>query len=181
MKNLLTPLTTETASDKAKPILAQIKKSYGFVPNLMATFANSPAVLEGYVGLDKSWEGSSLSSVERQLILLAVSVQNECGYCTAAHSTVLKGGLRVSAETVKAVRQGNPLQDPKHDALVRLTREIVAERGHVSEATMKRFLDAGYNGTQVMEVLIGVALKTISNYLDHMNPVPLDAAFQPEK
>lgn len=181
MQKLLNPLTIENAPEKSKPILTQIKKGFGFIPNLMATFANSPAVLEGYMGLDKSWEGSSLSPVERQLILLAVSTQNECGYCIAAHSTILKGGLRVPAETVKAVRHGDSLTDSKLDALVKLTREIVAERGHVSEATLKRFLESGYNGTQVMEVLIGVALKTISNYLDHMNPAPLDPAFQAEK
>ncbi len=181
MQKLLSPLTIETAPEKSKPILEQVKKGFGFIPNLMATFANSPAVLEGYLAMDASFGKSSLSPVERQLILLAVSAQNSCGYCLAAHSTILKGGMKVDAETVSAVRSGNTLANSKYDALVKLTREIVAERGHASEAAVQRFLNEGYKPEQVMEILLGVALKTVSNYLDHMNPTPLDSAFQNEK
>lgn len=181
MEKLLNPLTIDSAPEHSKPILEQVKKAFGFIPNLMATFAHSPAVLEGYLAMDASYAKSSLTPVERQLVLLAASAQNECGYCLAAHSTILKGGLKVDAATVTAVRSGSRLNDAKYDALVRLTRQVVAERGHASEATVQQFLNAGYKPVQVMEILLGVALKTISNYLDHMNPTPIDAAFQNEK
>jgi AhpD family alkylhydroperoxidase len=66
----------------------------------MATFASSPTVLHGYLAMDAVWEKGTFSPVERNIVLLAASVANDCGYCTAAHSTVLKGFLKVPAETV---------------------------------------------------------------------------------
>jgi alkylhydroperoxidase family enzyme len=72
------------------------------------------------------------------------------------------------------------LENARYEALVKFTKEVVGQRGHVSEATTQAFLAAGFTAPQVMEVLLGVALKTISNYLDHLNPTPLDAAFAAE-
>lgn len=179
--NLLLPLTVAAAPAASQPVLEGIKKSFGFIPNLMATFANSPAVLKGYLALDAEWEQSAFTPAERQLVLLTASVENECGYCTAAHSTIAKAFLKIPAATVAAVRTGVPTGVEKTDALVALTREIVSRRGHVDADTIARFLAAGFSKPQVMELLLGVALKTISNYLDHVNPAPLDAAFAGEK
>jgi AhpD family alkylhydroperoxidase len=77
----------------------------------MATFASSPTVLHGYLAMDAVWEKGTFSPVERNIVLLAASVANDCGYCTAAHSTVLKGFLKVPAETVAAVRNGKTLSE----------------------------------------------------------------------
>src|ERR1700722_10639909 len=178
--NLLKPLTAETAPAEVRPTLNHIQKAFGFVPNLMATFANSPTVLHGYLAMDAVWEKGSFTPVEQNIVLLAASVANDCGYCTAAHSTVLKGFLKVGAETVAAIRTGKTLSDAKLNALVKYTKEIVENRGDVSESTLNEFLAAGYTAPQAIEVLLGVALKTVSNYLYHFNPVPLDAAFQAE-
>jgi uncharacterized peroxidase-related enzyme len=178
--SLFTPLGVETAPEKSRPILENIQKSFKFIPNLFGVFANSPVLLEGYVGLEKTFDKGSLSAVERQIILLSASVENSCGYCMAAHSTLLKAFLHVPADVVSAVRANQPVSDPKLEALVALTKEIVAERGHVRAQVMDNFLAAGYRKDQVLEVLIGVALKTMSNYLDHISPTELDPAFQPE-
>ena len=177
----LKPLTIETAPEGSKPTLQNIQKAFGFIPNLMATFANSPAVLNGYMGLDAAWDKSSLTPKERQLILLTVSVANNCTYCKAAHSTILKGMLKVDAQIVKNIRDQKPIGDTKLNALVDFTREVVSERGFVSENTKKNLFSAGYTEVSMMEILVGVALKTISNYLDHLSPTPLDAAFQAEQ
>ena len=178
--NFLQPLTLEKAPEGSKATLQAIQKGFGFIPNLMATFANSPSVLNGYMGLDAAWETSSLSAKERHIILLTTSVVNGCPYCTAAHSTILKGMLKVSPDCVSAIRKNGSLTDPKMNALVQFVREVVGERGHVSEQAKKDFLAAGYTGITMMEILIGVALKTISNYLDHMNPTTIDANFKAE-
>lgn len=175
--NILSPLTVETAPAESRPTLEAIQKGFGFVPNLMATFANSPTVLNGYMAMDAAWEKGTFNPIERSLVLLAASVANECDYCTAAHSTVLKVFLKVPADVVVSVRSGQRLADTKLDALVQYTKELVNERGHVSQATLSEFLAAGYSKPQAMEVLIGVALKTVSNYLNHFNPATLDAAF----
>jgi uncharacterized peroxidase-related enzyme len=179
--NLLLPLTIAAAPAASQPVLEGIKNGFGFIPNLMATFANSPAVLKGYLALDAEWEQSAFTPAERQLVLLTASVENECGYCTAAHSTIAKAFLKIPAATVAAIRSGVPTGVEKTDALVALTRELVSRRGHADPETIARFLAAGFSKPQVMELLLGVALKTISNYLDHVNPAPLDAAFAGEK
>lgn len=178
--NALKPLTIETAPEGSKQTLQAIQKGFGFIPNLMATFANSPAVLNGYMGLDAAWETSSLTAKERHIVLLATSVANNCRYCIAAHSTILKGMLKTDPACVKNIRANAQVADAKLNALVQFTKEAVGERGHVSEHTKNNFLAAGYAPAAMMEVLVGVALKTISNYLDHLNPTPIDAAFQGE-
>jgi uncharacterized peroxidase-related enzyme len=177
---LFRPLTIDTAPEDAKPVLQQIRKSFGFVPNLMATFANSPAVIKGYLALDAEF-AKTFTPVERQWILFAASLANACPYCTAAHATMLKEVLGVPAETVAAVRDHRPTGNVRHDALIAVTREIVESRGHLGRDTITRFVAAGYRSEQVMEVLFGVALKTISNYLDHLSPTTIDPAFAAER
>jgi uncharacterized peroxidase-related enzyme len=178
---LLEPLTLANAPAGSKPTLKGVQKAFGFIPNLMGVFANSPEVLKGYLALDAEWSKTAFTPEERTFALLAASLENECGYCTAAHSAVAKAFLKVPSETVAAIRAGESTGDKKTDALVTLVRELVGKRGHASPASIDAFLAVGYTRNQVMEVLIAVAMKTISNYLDHINPVPLDAAFQAEK
>jgi len=178
--SLLPPVTVDTAPEQSRPILENVKKSFKFIPNLFGVFANSPTMLEGYVGLEKVFGAGTFSPVERQIILLSASVENRCDYCIAAHSTLLKAFLHVPAEVVSAVRSNEPVSDSKLSALVALTKQIVTERGHVSAQVMDNFLAVGYQNNQVLEVLVGVALKTMSNYLDHISPTELDPAFQAE-
>ncbi len=178
--SLFSPLGVETAPEKSRPLLENIQKSFKFIPNLFGVFANSPVLLEGYLGLEKTFDKGSLSAVERPIVLLAASVENSCRYCTAAHSTLLKAFLHVPADVVSAVRSNLPVSDPKLNALVALTKEIVSERGHVRPEVMENFLAAGYRKDQILEVLVGVALKTMSNYLDHISPTELDPAFRSE-
>ena len=179
--NLLQPLTIANAPAASKPIMEDIQKGFGFVPNLMATMANSPELLKGYLALDTEWDKTSFTPQERNFALLAASLENECGYCTAAHSTIAKAFQKVPAETVAAIRAAKPTGDKKTDALVTLVRELLSKRGHASRATIDDFLAAGFTRVQAMELLMAVALKTISNYLHHINPAPLDAAFASEK
>lgn len=176
--SLLSPLTVETAPEGSRANLTTATKKYGFLPNLTATLANSPAVLQGYIDLDAQFNRTGFTPSERQLILLAASTENECGYCVAAHSTIAQGMLKVDPTIVSAIRAGKPLADPKLNALVSLVREIVSARGHAHPETIEAFLAAGYTAQQVAEILLGVALKTISNYIDHLVPLEIDAPFQ---
>lgn len=164
----------------SRPFLEKIKKGFGFIPNLFAAFASSPVLLEGYLGLDATYSKGTLSPAERQLVLLAASVVNECSYCTAAHSTFAKGMLKVPVDVVAAIRAQRPVADVKLNALVNLARELVLARGHVATSTIQSFLDAGYRKDQVGEVLVGVALKTMSNYTHHLSSVEIDSAFKAE-
>jgi uncharacterized peroxidase-related enzyme len=176
---LFAPLTIATAPEASRPMLEKVQKSLGFIPNLMAIFANNPTVLEGYLALGAVLERGSFTPRERQIILLAASLENHCNYCAAAHSTIAKG-LLTPPEVIAAVRNNIPIPDAKLNALVSLVRELVRERGYAKEKTIQKFLAAGYKKEQVMEILLGIALKTISNYLDHISPTPLDHALAGE-
>jgi uncharacterized peroxidase-related enzyme len=174
------PLTIRTAPEASRPALENIQKSLGFIPNMMAIFANNPAVLRGYLALGAAFEKGSFTARERQIILLATSVENHCHYCVAAHSTIAKGGLQTPAEIVAAVRDNTPVPDVKLNALVTLVRELVRERGYAKDKSIQKFLAAGYKKDQIMELLLGIALKTISNCVDHISPAPVDPAFAAE-
>lgn len=170
---LFESLTVATAPEASSPMLEKVQKSIGFIPNLMALFANNPTVLEGYLALGAVFEKGSFTPRERLIILLAASVENNCDYCAAAHSQIAKTLLRTPAEVIAAVHNNTPVPDAKLNALVNLVREVIRERGYAKEKTIRRFLAAGYKKEQVMELLLGIALKTIS-YLDHISPTPFD-------
>ena len=161
---LFAPLAVATAPEASRPMLEKVQKSLGFVPNLMAIFANNATVLEGYLALGAVFEKGSFTARERQIILLAASVENSCNYCAAAHSQIAKRLLRTPAEVIAAIQNNTPVSDAKLNALVNLVKELVRERGYAKEKTIQKFLAAGYTKEQVMELLLGIALKTISNY-----------------
>ncbi len=169
------------APEESKPLLNAAKEKLGFVPNLFGEFAEAPAVLESYLKLDEIVGKTSFSTKEQQLAILAVSLENGCNYCSAIHSTVLKNQLNVREEIVNAVREGETLPDGRLNALVNYARTVVEKRGHVSEADLQAFIDAGYTKRNVLEINTIVALKTISNYTNHIANTPLDEAFQDEQ
>ena len=169
----------DTAPDAEPAKLRKSRKPLGFMPNLISTFAGSSAALRGYLALDWAWNQSSFSSKERQIILLAVSVENSCRYCAAAHATTLKA-MRTDAATIAAIRKRELLPDPKQNALVAIAREIVVGRGFASESSKRNFLAAGYGSAALMELIVGVALAAMGNYLDHLNPISIDRAFVAE-
>lgn len=168
--------TLATAPATARPALEGVQRSLGFVPNLFATLAGAPPALDAYLAIDAAYAKTSLSPTERQLVLLATSVENACHYCVAAH-TVVAGMSKVPADVIDALRAGQPLADTRLEALRRFTIAVVSRRGWVADEDVASFLAAGYTREQLLEVLIGVTLKTFSNYLNHIAATPLDAAF----
>ncbi|MEM7305094.1 MAG: carboxymuconolactone decarboxylase family protein [Planctomycetota bacterium] len=171
--------TQDSAPDRAKPILEGAQRAMGFVPNLYGTFAGSPALLEAYTALSKAFDSTSFTATERQVVLLTASFENGCDYCMAAHSTIA-GMQKVPADVVEALREGAPIGEARLDALANFTRIVVRERGWASEDDIQAFLAAGFEQPQVLEVILGVGMKTLSNYTNHVASTPLDAAFQPQ-
>lgn len=169
--------TAKTAPEAAKPTLAAAQSAYGFLPNLLAVMAEAPALVKAYTTLSKIFEEASLSAAERQVVLLTTSYENDCGYCMAAHSAIA-GMQKVPNDVIKAIRDGKPIGDKKLESLRRFTEALVASRGWPSEADIKAFQGAGYASAQVLEVVLGVGLKTLSNYTNHIAETPLDAPFQ---
>ncbi len=172
--------SSETAPEGSKPILAEAQKKLGFVPNLFRVMAEAPAAGEAYLAVMDIFESSSLSDAEKQTVLLSVSFVNECEYCVAAH-TMVAGMKNVPAEIIEALRSGTTLPDPKLDALAVLTRSIVETRGWPTEAAQEAFFAAGYGTREYLEVIVGVTVKTLSNYVNHAADTPLDPAFEAAK
>jgi uncharacterized peroxidase-related enzyme len=167
--------TRDTAPDGAKAKLAQVEKAFGFIPNLAGMLANAPVALEAYLAVAAAFGRSSLSAAEQQVTLLTTSVENECGYCVAAHSAIAASeGL--PAEVVDAVRRRVPVADPKLEALRRFTHAVVTRRGWV-EDELPAFYAAGFNQANALEVITGVTQKILSNYANHIAETPVDDAF----
>jgi len=171
----------ESAPEEAKPFLKGAKEKFGFVPNLLGEFAEAPAVLEGYLALNEIVGKTSFTPQEQQLAILAVSVKNKCHYCSAIHATILKNQLNVDEDVVNAVKNGDPVPNEKYNALVTFVRSVVEKRGFVDDTDVESFTAAGYTKQNVLEVNLITALKTISNYTNHIADTPLDEAFQAEK
>ncbi len=168
--------TVATAPESAKETLAGAQKAFGFLPNLLGVMAEAPSLVKAYVALIGLFEESSLSPSERQTVLLAASYENNCDYCIAAHS-VIAGMQKVPAEAIDAIRDNRPIPDRKLEALRRFTTAVVSSRGWPSQAETGAFLSAGYEKQQVLEVVLGVGFKTLSNYTTHITHTPLDQAF----
>lgn len=168
--------TAETAPEAAKPILNNVERGFGFVPNLIRVMAASPSTLEAYTTLMGLVEKSAFNATEREVILLAVSKENECGYCLAAHGKVaaMKG---VPPAVIAAIRAGAPIADQRLQLLVTLVRAIVGTRGWPDQALVERFFALGYTPQHYLEIVLAVAMKTLSNYVNHAANTPLDEAF----
>jgi uncharacterized peroxidase-related enzyme len=170
--------TIESAPAASKDTLAAVQRRFGFIPNLMGELAEVPAALKAYTMLSELLAQTSLSPIEQQIVLAAVSIANCCEYCVAAHSAGLKSS-GLAQDQLDALRRGRPLSDPKLEALRAFTSAIVERRGWIKQSELQRFLDAGYRREQLFEVVVGVAMKTLSNYTNHIAGTPLDPQLQP--
>lgn len=168
----------ESAPDGAKPILEKVEQKFGFLPAILGAMATSPATLEGYVTLQGIFDKSTLSPAERQLVMLAISRENECHFCVAAHSG---GGMKAGLEkdTIEGAREGTDIPDGKLNALRDFARAVTVQRGHVSAEEFSAFLGAGYTKEQAFEVILGVAVKVMTNYVDALADVPLNEQLAP--
>lgn len=165
--NLFVQHTTATATPQSAAILTKVVERYGFIPNLAAFLAESPVVLESLLNLAGAFDRTTLTPQEQQLVLLTVSTLNGCDYCKLFHSGM--GHIAgIDADTLKTVIALKPLSDSKLNALCEFTRKVTDERGWVRETDLQAFLAAGYTKANVFEIVMGCALKTLTNYSNHL-------------
>jgi uncharacterized peroxidase-related enzyme len=172
------PARTEDDPEPAvAAVLQKAKAGIGMIPNMYANMANVPGLLETYLtGYDAFRTGSAFTPTEQEVVLLAISRFNGCTYCVAAHSAGADRA-RVPAEITDALRAGQPLPDAKLDALATFTTAMVATRGLPRRDDVQAFLDAGYSEADILQILLALAVKTISNYSNHLFHTPVDAVF----
>jgi len=163
--------TRDDVTPDNQALFDNLKTALGFVPNLFATFALSPTALGAYLTLQNA--KSSLRPKEREVINLVVSQVNTCEYCLAAH-TALGKMLGFTEPQIVEIRHGRASFDARLDALARFVREVAEERGHVSAQATDAFLGAGWTQANLVDAIMVVGDKTISNYLHGVTKIPVD-------
>jgi AhpD family alkylhydroperoxidase len=159
--------TIETAPEGSKARLAEVRKAWGFVPQLHGNLAESPVALEAYDTLFGLVSRSTLSPIEQHVAYQAINVLHECEYCTAGH-TYLSRLVKMDEQAIAALRSGTPIADQRLQALRLFAEAAVTHRGFVGDAAVDAFLEAGFSKENVLEVIVIAATKTISNYTNHI-------------
>lgn len=173
------PSLTEASADAiAADRMRAAQAGFGFVPNMYGVMANSPGLLDTYVhGYTRFRELSGFTPAEQEVVLLAVSRENGCTYCVAAHSFIADKMSGVPEAVTNAIRDGQPIPDAKLSALHDFTRTMVVKRGLPDKADVEAFLAAGYSERQILEIVLAIAVKTLSNYANHLFHTPVDGMF----
>ena len=173
MSRIPTPPSIEEAPLGAQPLLQAVQKQLGSVPNLFRIVSNSPAALEGYLGMSGALSKGHLPAQTRERIALAIAEVNRCGYCLAAHTYLGHNLAKLDDAEMRANRLGTS-HDVKAEAAVRFAVKVAQQRGHVSDADVGAVKDAGYDDGQVVEIVQHVALNTWTNYLNEVAATVID-------
>ena len=166
-----------TAPEISKDILAAARAQNGFVPGLYGVMAESPQLLQGYQALHAQFMNSSFDTDEKTVVWQTINVEHECHYCVPAHSGIAKS-MGVDDAVLNALRDETPLPTPRLEALRKFTLIMVRTRGEVADADAKAFLDAGFTTQNILDVVLCLAQKVMSNYTNHLAQTPVDDAFQ---
>jgi uncharacterized peroxidase-related enzyme len=173
MSRIAIPATVAAAPAAAQPLLNAVEQQLGLVPNLFRLVANSPASLEGFLGLFGGLGRGTLPAPTRERIALAVAQINGCDYCLSAHTYLGKNVAKLDDAEIAANRKGAS-NDSKADAAVRFAAKIARERGHVDEADLKAVRNAGYSDAEILEIVGHVALNTLTNYFNEVAKTDID-------
>ncbi|MEH6580850.1 MAG: carboxymuconolactone decarboxylase family protein [Halioglobus sp.] len=167
----------ETAPAASQPLLEQSVKNFGMIPNLHAVLAESPPALEAYQVLHKLFQQTSFNADELTVVWQTINVEHECHYCVPAHTGIAQM-MKVNTAISDALRNGTVLDDEKLQALHLTTLALVRNRGRISEQAQADFFAAGYERRHLIEIILGLSQKVISNYVNHLADTPVDQPFQ---
>jgi uncharacterized peroxidase-related enzyme len=166
--------TMDTAPAPSKTLLEKSQKEWGFIPTLHGILAESAPTLNAYQTLFALGQTSSLSAAEQQIVYIAVSAMHGCEYCVAGH-TYLGRAAKLEESALQALRDGKPISAPRLQTLRSFAEAVVRERGFVGDAAVEAFLTAGFTRAQVLEVVMIISCKTISNYVNHIAHTPKES------
>ncbi|MEO9274803.1 carboxymuconolactone decarboxylase family protein [Marinomonas sp. 5E14-1] len=169
--------TLETTPEGSKAILEGAVEQLGKIPGLYAVMAESPEILTAYTQLHQAFTNTSFNAEELTVVWQTINVEHECHFCVPAH-TAIANMMGVDPALTDALRNSQPMPTPKLQALQDLTLSIVRNRGFASDAELEAFYAAGYAQKQVLEIILGLSQKVISNYVNHVAKTPVDEMFQ---
>lgn len=167
----------ESAPEESKALLENSQKAYGMIPGLHGVLAASPQLLKAYQQLHELFSNSSFNEDELTVVWQTINVEHNCHYCVPAHTGIAKM-MKVDDAIIEALRNETPLEDSKLEALRNMTLSVVRNRGNVSQEDLDAFYAAGYGERQVLDIILGMSQKVISNYTNHIAHTPVDAAFE---
>lgn len=167
-----------SAPEASKPLLDNSQKAFGMLPNLHAVMAEAPGLLEGYQVLHDLFLNSSFDADEKTVVWQTINVEHACHYCVPAHTGIAKS-MKVSDDITNALRDETPLPNAKLEALRDFTLAMVRQRGELNTQQTQNFYDAGYSQQNVLEIILGLSQKVMSNYTNHVAQTPVDEAFAP--
>lgn len=169
--------TVKSAPITSQEILAATERAVGFIPNMHGIMAESPVLLKAYKELGKLFNETSFSAVEREIIEMTINQVNGCTYCIAAHSYFNRLS-NFPKDILHALLENRPLEDPKLQILRIFTKTLIEKRGWILPDEIETFLSSGYSKEQVLELIVGVAHKIMSNYVNHIAETPIDEKFK---
>ncbi|WP_148861136.1 carboxymuconolactone decarboxylase family protein [Marinobacter fonticola] len=166
-----------SAPQEAKPLLEKSQKAFGMVPSLHAIMAEAPGVLQAYQELHQLFLETSFDNDETTVVWQTINVEHACHYCVPAHTGIAKS-MKVSDDIIDALRDETPLPSEKLEALRTFTLAVVRKRGEVNREDLDAFHAAGYEHRHVLEVVLGLSQKVLSNYINHIAETPIDEPFK---
>ena len=169
--------TRDEVSPANQAIFDKLKSGLGTVPNLYATLAHSENALDSYLAFQNAM--SSITGKAREVVNLVVSQVNACEYCLAAH-TIIGKMSGFTDEQILEIRSGKASFDAKFDALAKLVRNIAINRGHADQALVDAFFAAGWTKANLVDAIIVIGDKTVTNYLHGTTRVPVDFPAAPQ-
>ncbi|MEP5253444.1 carboxymuconolactone decarboxylase family protein [Winogradskyella rapida] len=167
----------ESAPEEGKALLENSQKAYGMIPGLHGVLAGAPKILEAYQTLHELFTQTSFNEEELTVVWQTINVEHACHYCVPAH-TGIAHMMKVDNDITEALRNETPLESAKLEALRTMTLTIVRNRGNVTQDDLEAFYAAGYGEAQVLEIILGLSQKVISNYTNHIANTPVDDAFK---
>lgn len=171
--------TIESAPEAAQEALKAVKNANGFIPNLIGVLANAPTALETYRTVGGINGRNSLTATEREVVQITAAVVNGCGFCVAGHTKISLKVLKLEEELVNQIRATARIEsDKKLDTLARFTLAVILQKAKLTEAQLKAFFDAGYTQENAIDVILGVSLATLCNYVNNIAETPINPELQ---
>jgi uncharacterized peroxidase-related enzyme len=169
----------DKATESQKELLSITKKEFNMIPNMYKAMANNPGLLKTYMDAYKEFRiQRNFSATEQEIIFLTISVENNCSYCMAAHSLIADLVSKVPPNITDAIRNGEEISDNKLKSLSKFTSTMVNKRGNPSNEDVKIFFESGYNEKHILDIILAISIKTISNYTNHIFHTEVDPAFK---
>lgn len=178
-KMSLKKIDHESADQRQKLIIEDATKKNGGWPNMYGNMINSTGLLETYLhGYNMFRTESGFTAIEQEVIFLTLSYENECNYCMAAHSFIADKMSKVPQDVTDAIRAGVAIGDNQLQALSLFTKQLFISRGRPTTDEVSNFFAAGYDEKKILEIILALAVKTLSNYSNHVFDTELDDMFK---